>query len=160
MTLSDRIRIAVEVHVDAGELPGAAWWVTTGDGVARGQAGTHGPDDRTAIEPDTVFRLSSTTKPVIAALAMTLVDDGTLRLDAAVDDLLPELADRRVLVNPAEPGGATVPARRSITVRDVLEFRLGLGMDFTQPWPNPMLGPWRRRACRWDHRHRSPSGSG
>ena len=139
MTASDHIRTVVEGHIDAGDLPGAAWSVTTADGVARGQAGSYGPADRTPIEPDTVFRLSSTTKPVVAALAMTLVDDGTLRLDAPVDDLLPELADRRVLVNPADPDAGTVPARRSITVRDVLEFRLGLGMDFTAPWPNPAL---------------------
>ena len=47
-----------------------------------------------------------------------------------VDDLLPELADRRVLVDPEAVDGDTVPAHRPITVRDVLTFRLGLGMDF------------------------------
>jgi CubicO group peptidase (beta-lactamase class C family) len=35
--------------------------------------------------------------------------------------------------------GATVPARRPITVYDVLTFRLGLGMDFEAPWPQPLL---------------------
>src|SRR5207248_1607075 len=33
----------------------------------------------------------------------------------------------------------TVPADRPITVRDVLTFRLGLGMDFSAPWPQPLL---------------------
>ena len=139
MTLSDRLRTVVTAHVAAGELPGAAWWVSQGDEVACGAAGTFGPRDERPISADTVFRVSSMTKPVVAAAAMTLIDDGTLELDAPIDDLLPELSDRRVLVNAAGPLTETVPANRPIAVRDVLEFRLGLGMDFTGPWPGPIL---------------------
>jgi CubicO group peptidase (beta-lactamase class C family) len=63
-----------------------------------------------------------------------------LRLEDPVDAFLPELADRRVLVDGRGPlEGATVPARRPITVHDVLTFRLGLGMDFDAPWPQPLL---------------------
>lgn len=136
-TISERVRDAVTRHVDAGELPGAAWWVTDDDETGTGSAGTHGKDGP-AIHDDTIFRLSSMTKPVTAVAAMTLVDDGTLELDATVDDLLPELAGRRVLVDPFGSLTDTVPARRPITVRDVLEFRLGMGLDFTGPWVNPL----------------------
>ena len=166
MTLAERVRNAVEAHVTAGDLPGAAWWVVSGDQVTGGVAGDHGPEtgrvpagslgagsaprrpggardahspSRAPIEPDTIFRLSSTTKPIVAAAAMTLIDDGTLTLDADVDRWLPELADRRVLLDPAGPIDRTEPARRPITVRDVLTFRLGLGMDFSGPWPGPVL---------------------
>ena len=40
------------------------------------------------------------TKPIVAACAMTLVEDCTLRLDDPVDEFLPELADMRVLADP------------------------------------------------------------
>ena len=166
MTLTERVQNAVEAHVTAGDLPGAAWRVVSGDEVATGVAGSHGPgtgrvpagslgarsDPRrpvgasdahspshAPIEADTIFRLSSTTKPIVAAAAMTLIDDGTLDLDADVDRWLPELAERRVLLDPAGPIDRTEPARRPITVRDVLTFRLGLGMDLTGPWPGPVL---------------------
>lgn len=133
----DRVRDAVTRHVEAGELPGAAWWVTDNTGMDDGYVGVHGPDGP-PIGAGTIFRISSMTKPVIAVAAMTLVDDGTLDLDADVDGVLPELADRRVLVDPFGPLTDTVPAVRPITVRDVLEFRLGMGMDFTGPWDNPL----------------------
>lgn len=139
MTFERRIAGTVHSHVQAGDLPGAAWWVSAGDEVARGAAGTFGPADDRPIGPDTVFRVSSMTKPVVAAAAMTLIDDGTLELDAPVYDLLPELANRRVLADAGGPLSETVPAGRPILVRDVLEFRLGLGMDFTGPWPGPVL---------------------
>jgi CubicO group peptidase (beta-lactamase class C family) len=62
------------------------------------------------------------------------------RLDDPVDDLLPELADRRVLIDPRGPiDGDTVPAARPITVHDVLTFRTGIGMDFDAPFPQPLL---------------------
>jgi len=139
MTMATRVREAMSAHIDAGDLPGAAWEVSGPDEVVRDRAGTVEPGGGGEVELDTVFRLSSTTKPIVAALAMTLIDDGTLTLDTSVEELLPELADRRVMSDPAGSLTDTVPARRPITVQDVLEFRLGLGMDFTAPWPNPLI---------------------
>ncbi|KQR17427.1 serine hydrolase [Cellulomonas sp. Leaf334] len=126
------VKEAVEARVVSGEVHGAAWLVDRAGDVRSGAAGIS--------VPDSVFRISSVTKPVVAALAMGLVDDGLLRLDDPVDALLPELADRRVLRTPDSPIDHTVPADRAITVRDVLGFRLGLGMDFTGPFPGAVLG--------------------
>jgi CubicO group peptidase (beta-lactamase class C family) len=137
--LAEDVEAVVAGHVAADAVPGAAWWVRRGGEVARGAAGTHTPAGDDPVRPDTVFRISSTTKPVVAAAALTLVDEGRLGLDDPVDDVLPELARREVLADPADAAAGTVPARRPITVRDVLTFRLGVGMDFTAPWPTPTL---------------------
>ena len=48
---------------------------------------------------DTIFRISSMTKPVTAVATLILVEECRLRLDDPVDALLPELADRRVLAD-------------------------------------------------------------
>jgi CubicO group peptidase (beta-lactamase class C family) len=83
-----------------------------------------------------LFRISSTTKPITGALTMALVDDGLLSLDEPVDRLLPELADRRVLRGLDGPLDDTVPAERPITVRDLLTFTFGFGLVteiFTEP---------------------------
>ena len=103
-------------------------------------AGTLTRGEPVAVGRDSLFRISSMTKPIVAVAALILVEECRLRLDDPVDELLPELADRRVLVDPRGPiDGPTVPARAPITVRDVLTFRLGLGMDFEAPWPQPLL---------------------
>lgn len=82
---------------------------------------------------DTIFRVSSMTKPIVAAVAMILVEEGRLRLDEPVHDLLPELADRQVLVRPDAPLDETVPAARPMTLRDLLTFRLGIGIVMAPP---------------------------
>ena len=64
---------------------------------------------------DTIFRISSMTKPITAVAAMILVEECRLRLDEPVDRLLPELADRQVLKRLDGPLDDTVPAKRPIT---------------------------------------------
>ena len=92
------------------------------------------------VDERTFFRISSMTKPVTAVAALILVEDCVLRLDDPVDRFLPELADPRVLVDPSGPLDATVPAYRAITLRDLLTFRMGLGMDFSFSYEQAGLG--------------------
>jgi CubicO group peptidase (beta-lactamase class C family) len=96
--------------------------------------------DGAPMRRDTLFRISSTTKPITAAAVLSLVEDGLLDLNGPVDALLPELADRRVLRSPNGPLEQTVPAQRPITVRDLLTFTWGFGMQgamfmASEPWP-------------------------
>jgi CubicO group peptidase (beta-lactamase class C family) len=77
---------------------------------------------------DTIFRIASMTKPVTAAAAMILVEECRLRLDDPLDRFLPEMADRKVLRAIDGRLDDTVSAKRAITLRDLLTFRLGLGM--------------------------------
>ena len=89
--------------------------------------------DGAPMTRDTIFRIASMTKPMAAAVAMMLVEDGVLGLDAPVDRWLPELANRRVLKRIDGPLEDTVPAKRAITVRDVLTFRMGFGIVWGPP---------------------------
>src|SRR6185437_388391 len=82
---------------------------------------------------DSLFRIASLTKPVVAAAAMILVEECKLRLDDPIDRWLPELADRRVLRAIDGPLDDTVPAKRAITLRDLLTFRPGYGMIMVFP---------------------------
>jgi CubicO group peptidase (beta-lactamase class C family) len=92
------------------------------------------------MRPDTVFRIASITKPVTAAVVLSLADEGALGLDEPVDRLLPELADRRVLRRPDGPLTDTIRAERAVTARDLLTFTWGFGMQgamfmAAEPWP-------------------------
>jgi len=80
------------------------------------------------MQRDSIFRITSMTKPVTAVAAMILVEECKLRLDDPVDSLLPELANRRVIRSLESEIDDVIPAKRAITLRDILTFRLGLGM--------------------------------
>ena len=122
-----------------GQVPGVVAAVARGDATYIRAAGSMAAGGAPMRE-DTVFRISSMTKPVTAAVILGLIEDGVLRLDEPVDRYLPELAGRRVLRRPDGPLDDTVPAMRAVTVRDLLTFTWGFGMQgamFTaaEPWP-------------------------
>ena len=131
---------AMRLHAGQDRVGGVAWLLGAGEHVECGVAGQLTRGESTPVGRDSIFRISSMTKPIVAVGALILVEEYKLRLDDPVDALLPELADRRVLVNPhGRVDGDTVAAQRPITLDDVLTFRLGIGMDFAAPWPQPFL---------------------
>jgi CubicO group peptidase (beta-lactamase class C family) len=143
MTPGDKNRIdeIVEAAVEQGQAPGVVAAVAKGDATyvkAAGVMAIGGPPMR----PDTLFRISSTTKPITAAVVLSLVEEGLLDLNGPVEELLPELADRRVLRRPDGPLADTVKAERPVTVRDLLTFTWGFGMQgamFMSPDPWPIV---------------------
>lgn len=135
-----RLHDVMERHVDDGTVGGVAWLAARDDQIEVGTAGNLTRGEAKPVQRDTIFRIASMTKPILAVGTLILIEECRLRLDDPVDNLLPELANRRVLVNGSGPiDAATVPAQRPITVRDVLTFQLGMGMDFSAPWPQPLL---------------------
>lgn len=124
-------------YVERGEVPGLVLAVSRrGEAVIEPIGATD--SDGTPIHSDTIFRISSMTKPITAAAAMICVEECRLRLDEPVDRLLPELADRVVLRDPNGPLDDTVPASRPITLRDLLTFVWGFGMVIAPPGTYPI----------------------
>jgi CubicO group peptidase (beta-lactamase class C family) len=120
-------------HVGDGRIPGLVTGVYRRGEVHLDVIGHKTLGLADPMRQDTIFRISSMTKPITAAAAMILVDDGAARLDDPVDDVLPELAGRRVLRRLDGPLDDTVPAERPITLRDLLTFRLGFGLVWGPP---------------------------
>ena len=116
-------------HVESGKIPGLVALVSRGGETHVEAIGTMRHDGGAPMRRDTIFRMASTSKPVAMAAAMVLLDECRLRLDDPVEPWLPELADRQVLKRIDGPLDDTVPARRPITVRDLLTSTFGLGMD-------------------------------
>jgi CubicO group peptidase (beta-lactamase class C family) len=125
-------------HVDGGEVPGLVTLISRHGDVHVDTIGTKAVGDGDPMRRDTIFRITSMTKPVTAVATMILIEECKLRLDEPVDRWLPELADRRVLRRLDGPLDDTVPARRSITVRDLLTFRLGFGVIMTPSGDYPI----------------------
>src|SRR5258708_13616621 len=88
---------------------------------------------------DTFFRISSMTKPIIAVATRSRWEEWRVRRAERVDRWLPELADRQVLRRLDGPLDDTEPAKRPITVRDLLTFRMGFGQMMAPPDTYPIL---------------------
>ncbi|WP_407555552.1 serine hydrolase domain-containing protein [Streptomyces sp. Pv4-95] len=126
-----RVRDVLARHVESGKIPGLVALVSRGDETHVEAIGTMRHDGGAPMRRDTIFRMASTSKPVAMAPVMVLLDECRVRLDDPVEQWLPELADRQVLQRIDGPLDDTVPARRPITVRDLLTSTFGLGIDLT-----------------------------
>jgi CubicO group peptidase (beta-lactamase class C family) len=125
-------------HVVSGLMPGLVTLVASGNEVHVDVIGTPSFANPEPLARDAIFRIASLTKPITAATTMSLVDEGALRLDQAIDDLVPELAERQVLRAIDAELDDTVPAHRSITVEDLLSFRMGFGSVTAPPGTHPI----------------------
>ena len=133
--LDRRLREVVQLHIDEDHIGAASWRVQRGDVVVEGAAGAlHGG---TPARLDTIYRITSMSKPVTAAAALTFVGRGEAELDEPVERHLPELSDMQVLRRPDAAVDDIVPADRAITLRDLMAFTLGWGMDFSGAGPTP-----------------------
>jgi len=125
-------------HVEPGDVAGLVALVSRRGAVHVDAIGTTALGGGDPVRRDSIFRISSMTKPITAAAAMILVEECKPRLDEPVDRLLPELADRKVLTRLDGPLGDTVTAIRPITVRDLLAFTMGFGIDIAPPDTYPI----------------------
>jgi len=126
-------------YVERGETPAIVTLVSRRGEVHVDALGATALQGGAPVRRDTIFRISSMTKPITAAAVMMLVEDCKLRLDEPVERLLPELANRRVLKRIDGPLDDTAPAFRPITVRDLLTFRMGFGILMAPPDEYPIL---------------------
>jgi CubicO group peptidase (beta-lactamase class C family) len=125
-------------HIAAGRMPGLVALVACGGDVHVAAIGARSFASGASMARDAIFRIASLTKPVTAAATMSLVEEGILRLGEPVDELLPELAGRRVLRAIDAELGDTVPASRPVTLEDLLSFRSGFGSVMAPPGSYPI----------------------
>jgi len=140
--LKVRVGLVIEIlerHIQTGYLSGAVALIGRGAHAEVVAVGDRSLETTGAMQRDSLFRITSMTNSVTAAAALTLVDEGKLRLDERIDHWLPELAHRRVLRSLSGPLDDTVPAKRPITVEDLLTFRCGLGFVPTAAEDYPVL---------------------
>ncbi|WP_415957227.1 serine hydrolase domain-containing protein [Streptomyces sp. 021-4] len=131
----------LDSHITRGSAPGAVALVARGDRVEVAAAGSATLAGTTPMRRDSVFRIASITKPVIAAAAMTLVEDGLIAPADPVAAWLPELSSPLVVRTPQSPVDDVVSAVRPITLLDLLTFRAGYGFpsDFSLPALAPLF---------------------
>lgn len=129
------LKSLVDTAVADGSVPGAVALIAHGADVEVATAGVADIDSARPMRRDSIFRFASITKPITAAAVLTLVEEGRIGLDDPVREWLPELAAPTVVRTPGAPVDDVVPARRPITVMDLLTNRTGWG------WPSDFSAP-------------------
>jgi CubicO group peptidase (beta-lactamase class C family) len=143
----DGNQASVREAIDAGLLAGAVTLVwKSGEILQVNELGHRDVDARLPMQRDAIFRIASMTKPVTVAAALSLAEEGKLALTDPVARWLPELSEMRVLLDPAGPLDKTAPARRPITIEDLMTHRSGLAYVFS------VLGPLSAAYGRMSHR--------
>ena len=126
----DRLTTVLNERVTAGHVPGGVAIVARHGKIAYHQAfGSRDPASGAPMTQDAIFRIYSMTKAIVSVAAMMLCEEGRLLLDDPVSRYIPAFADSKVGVI---EGGTlqTVPARRPITVQDLLRHTSGLTYEF------------------------------
>lgn len=120
-----RIDSVMQRYVDSGRVAGVVTLVARHGRVA--QLGAYGWSDREAgrrMTPDAIFRIASQSKAITSVAVMALVEEGRLRLSDPVSRWLPSFAAATVATGDSvHPRG---PARRAITIRDLLTHTAGI----------------------------------
>jgi CubicO group peptidase (beta-lactamase class C family) len=123
-------------YVDDGLLAG--WQVAVTRNGRTVHEATYGQRDREAglpVEPDTIWRIYSMTKPLTSVAAMMLYEEGRLPLRRPVAEILPEFADARVFVAGSAINPGTVPAIEPIRIWHLLSHTSGLTYGFLHQSP-------------------------
>src|SRR5216684_447482 len=127
-----RLHRGMQAFVDGREAGGIVTLIgRDGKVVDVSASGFQDVESHTPMRTDTIFRIASMSKPITSVAVMMLYEEGKLLLTDPVSKFIPAFKNQRVIAE----GGATVPARREITIRDLLSHRSGLSYGFLNGGP-------------------------
>src|SRR5215472_7066036 len=123
-------------YVEDGRLPG--WLVTVSRRGLLAHVSWHGSRDLEAglpVEPDTLWRIYSMTKPVTSVAAMMLYEEGAFELTDPVSSFIPSFAGVRVYAGGSDLRHITVPATEPVRIWHLLTHTSGLTYGFHRVHP-------------------------
>ncbi len=129
----ERLHTVMQQYVDRQRVSGLVTIIVRTGKVAELRAyGKRDIEADAAMHEDTIFRIASMSKAVTSIAAMMLVEEGRIGLSDAVSKFIPSFKKTTVIVPPpagAIPGSpaSIVPAKREITIRDLLTHTAGIG---------------------------------
>ena len=122
-----RIDKWLQQYVDENRLAGAvALVLRDGRPVYERAVGWSDKEAGRRMTPDTIFRIASQTKALTSAAILSLVEEGKLAVTDPVSRFIPAYAKTTVAVRHDDGSVETVPARRAITIRDLLTHTAGI----------------------------------
>ena len=125
-----RIDSFVQQYINANRLNGAVGLIVKDGKIIYHKAlGYSNTSKKILMQKDDIFRIASMTKPIVSVAAMMLWEEGKFSLDDPLSKFIPEFKDAKVLdrFNSNDTTFTTVPARKEITIRNILNHTSGIG---------------------------------
>lgn len=124
------IRTVLQGYVDNGNLPGFLTVIARKGQIVHFETiGMRDVENEKPVEPDTIFRIYSMSKPITSVAAMILFDDGKFKLDDPVEKFIPAFKDMKVYNSEQTE---THDAKTKMTIKHLLTHTSGL----TYGWGN------------------------
>ena len=117
-------------YVETGKYPGIQWKIIQNNTINEGLVGYKNLEKKEILLPDTIYRIWSMTKPVVAIAAMQLVESGALNLDDSIDYYLPEFSNIKVLKKLDSKITDVVSLEKQPTIKDLLLHTAGFSYNF------------------------------
>ena len=144
----ERIAPAMQRWVDDETIPGALTMIARKGRVVHFEKfGMRNIAAEKPMELDTIFRIYSMTKPIVAVAAMLLYEEGHFQLDAPVSEWIPAFKDMKVYT---EGGADIVDAKREMTIKHLLTHTSGLIYDWGEESDHPIYQRMREGSDGYD----------
>ena len=130
-----RLDAYIKNEIAGNKIPGAVMMIQRDGKTAYFSSfGVRDPATKEPMTPDSIFRIYSMSKPITTVAAMMLVEEGKLQLDDPLSKYIPAFANVKVGVEKKAEDGTlgldTVPAKRPITIQDLMRHTSGLTYGF------------------------------
>ena len=119
-----------EKHVEAGLCPGVEWKITFNKEIYHGTTGYMNIDTQESLQDNSIYRIWSMTKPIIAIAMMQLVEEKLIKLDDPINSFIPEFSNLKVLKNPTSSINELIDLKNMPTIKDLFMHTAGFSYNF------------------------------
>jgi len=121
---------AMNEWVNKGWINGAVGLIIRNGKIAHYKSvGYNDLETKTTLDKEGIFRIASQTKAITSVAVMMLYEEGKFLLEDPVSKFIPSFANAQVLdkFNDKDTTYTTIPAKRQVTIRDLLTHTSGIG---------------------------------
>jgi len=126
----EKLNHIFQEYINQGKYPGIQWQIIHKKKNYEGKVGYKNLNTKEAIQDNTIYRIWSMTKPIIAIAAMQLVEKDLMQLDDPINSYLPEFTDLQVLKREEEIITNTIQLEKQPTIKDLLLHTAGFSYNF------------------------------
>ena len=117
-------------YVDQGFFPGVQWQININDNVYVGKYGLNNLDTKREVFDNSIYRIWSMTKPIVAISALKLVEEKQINLDDPITEYLPEFNDLQVMIQEDAIVEDVEKINKFPTIKDLFLHTAGFSYNF------------------------------
>ncbi len=125
----EKLNQIFQKHINEGKYPGVQWKINFNNKNYEGKVGYKNLETKEIIEEDTIYRIWSMTKPIVAVAAMQLIENEQMSLDDPINKYLPEFSNLKVLKD-EENISITTFLKNPPTIKDLFLHTAGFSYNF------------------------------